>query len=152
MPAEPVDILIVDDDRDIADSLRDALLDEGYTLAVTHDGEDALSYLASSPPPSVILLDWMMPRCDGATFRQRQKALRGMADVPVVLLTADLRVDMKMRAIDSDAFLRKPISVDELLRVVTRYCGVRRAPPAAASRSPMVADAEQDDDEDDEGS
>lgn len=148
MPAQPVDILIVDDDRDIADSLRDALLDEGYTLAVTHDGEDALSYLASAPAPGVILLDWMMPRCDGATFRQRQKRLVGMADVPVVLLTADMRIDMKMRAIDSDAYLKKPISIDELLRVVTRYCGIRRSTAAMADRSPTIAGGGRDEDGD----
>jgi two-component system response regulator MprA len=115
-------ILVVDDDLDIVDALSDALSDEGYAVAVAKDGLEALSYLGSSPAPCLILLDWMMPRCDGPTFRQRQLADAALASIPVVLLTADPRVQDKSREIGAVAHLRKPIDLDELLRLIQLYC------------------------------
>src|SRR5882757_2436268 len=105
-------ILIVDDDADIVDALADALTDEGYGVAVAKDGLEALRYLSVSPAPCLILLDWMMPYCDGPTFRQRQLADETLASIPVVLLTADPRVREKSREIGAVAHLRKPIDLD----------------------------------------
>jgi CheY-like chemotaxis protein len=115
-------ILVVDDDVDIVDALSDALSDEGYRVAVAKDGLEALGYLASAPAPCLILLDWMMPRCDGPTFRQRQLADPAIAAIPVVLLTADPRVAEKSREIGAVAHLRKPIDLDDLLRVIQVHC------------------------------
>jgi two-component system, chemotaxis family, chemotaxis protein CheY len=115
-------ILVVDDDADIVDALADALTDEGYAVAIAKDGLEALSYLRVSPAPCLILLDWMMPRCDGPSFRQRQLADQTMASIPVVLVTADPRVQEKSREIGAVAHLRKPIDLDDLLRVIEQHC------------------------------
>jgi two-component system, chemotaxis family, chemotaxis protein CheY len=118
----PHKILVVDDDVDIVDALLDALTDEGYTVAVANDGFEALSYLRSSPAPCLILLDWMMPRCDGPTFREKQRADPALASIPVVLVTADPRVAEKSRELGAVANLRKPIDLDELLRLIAVHC------------------------------
>lgn len=114
-------ILIVDDDAGIVDALRDALEDEGYATAVAHDGHAALAYLRSHARPCLILLDWMMPGCDGATFRTLQLADASIAGIPVVLLTADLRLEAKREMLDAAAYLPKPVKLDELLAMTERY-------------------------------
>jgi two-component system response regulator MprA len=119
-------ILVIDDDVDIVQALSDALGDEGYAVAVAKDGLEALSYLSTAPAPCLILLDWMMPRCDGPTFRERQRADPGLAAIPVVLVTADARGAEKVHHIGAVANLRKPIDLDELLRVVALHCGPPR--------------------------
>lgn len=58
-------ILIVDDDREIALLISDALTDEGYECLLAFNGEQAFSLLRSNPDLSLILLDIMMPDIDG---------------------------------------------------------------------------------------
>ena len=69
-------ILIVDDDPDIRDSLKEVLEDEGYEVNGVANGREALDYLRKSPRPCVILLDLMMPVMDGWQFRKEQKQIR----------------------------------------------------------------------------
>ncbi|MBZ0236125.1 MAG: response regulator [Deltaproteobacteria bacterium] len=115
-------VLIVDDDFDMRDTLRDILEDEGLGVGVAADGLEALAWLQSNPPPALILLDWMMPRCDGAEFRARQRASPQLANIPVVLLTADLRIRDQVDALGAVDFLAKPVRLARLLEVVRRYC------------------------------
>jgi CheY-like chemotaxis protein len=118
------DILVVDDDYDIRDTLREVLADSGYEVALAANGREALAWLRTNPLPRLVLLDWMMPVCDGATFRKEQLAAPAIAAVPVVLLTADARLDEKTRALDAEAYLTKPVELDALLALVRRFCGV----------------------------
>ena len=122
MAAEPT-ILVVDDDNEIRDSLRDVLQDAGYAVVTSADGAEALAYLRAHAAPALILLDWMMPRCDGSQFRAAQRSHPVLARIPVVLLTADARVEEKRRALAVDEALEKPVSLDRLLDVVARFCG-----------------------------
>ena len=115
-------VLIVDDDSDIREALTDALTDHGFDVAAASDGRDALDWLRQNPAPCLILLDWMMPRCDGLTFRTEQKQDPSLAEIPVVLLTADFQLDQKRKALDAMAHLSKPVSLDNLLNVVRRCC------------------------------
>ena len=119
--SERIDVLIVDDDVDMVESLRDVLTDRGFAVAVARDGQEALEYLASAPAPRVILLDWMMPRCDGATFRMRQKKDATIAAIPVVVLTADVQVQTKRHAADAQVVLCKPVEIADLLRVLRTF-------------------------------
>ena len=115
-------VLVVDDDFDIRDSLADVLRDEGYGVEVAADGEEALARLRRmSSPPGLILLDWMMPRCDGEQFRAQQKTDPDLASIPVVLLTADARLPEKRAILDVDDYLAKPVDLDLLLETVGRY-------------------------------
>jgi len=117
--SERVDILVVDDDFDMRDTLIDVLNDEGYRVAVAADGLEAMAYLEANPAPRVILLDWMMPRCDARQFRERQRLDSRLRAIPVVLLTANARLEV------NDLFeglLLKPVDLGALLATVASYC------------------------------
>jgi CheY-like chemotaxis protein len=116
-------VLIVDDDFDIRDTLTEILEEEGYTVKSAMDGFEALSYLRANPAPSLILLDWMMPHCDGAQFRSEQRNDPSLARIPVVLLTADTRTYEKTGSLQVDGFLAKPVDLMTLLDVVSKYAG-----------------------------
>jgi len=115
-------VLIVDDDYDIRDSLHDVLTDEGYDVAFAPDGLEALDYLRTQRRPALILLDWMMPRCDGATFRAKQLQDPEILDIPVVLLTADANIDVKTQQLSAQGGLRKPVDLRLLMAEVRRHC------------------------------
>jgi CheY-like chemotaxis protein len=117
-------VLIVDDDFDLRETLRDVLQDEGYAVATAEDGLAALAYLEANSAPCMILLDWMMPRCNGAEFRERQCQVPAFAAIPVVLLTADARQDEKIAATGAQHYLSKPVTRDRLCSVVRSICPV----------------------------
>ena len=121
-------ILIVDDDKDIRTSLTDVLEDENYQVASASDGMEALRYLHTHPAPALILLDWMMPNCDGACFRRQQREDPELASIPVVLLTADARVDSKLAEISVTEYVAKPVRLEKLLAIIARHAG----PPNAS--------------------
>ncbi len=116
-------VLIVDDDFGIVQSLCDVLSDEGYQVAGAYDGREALERLHRGLKPCLIILDWMMPGWDGPTFRAAQLADAELATIPVVLLTADYSLDEKKRSLAVDAYLRKPVRLTDLFVVIARYCG-----------------------------
>lgn len=115
-------ILIVDDDPDVRESLADVLGDQGYTVAATADGLEALDWLERQARPCIILLDYAMPRCDGRQFRDAQRARPGLADIPVVLLTADVNLEEKRRQLGAVEHLAKPVDLSALLEIVRRHC------------------------------
>jgi CheY-like chemotaxis protein len=114
-------ILIVEDDFDVRESLSEALRDEGYAIECAVDGEQALEYLRSGGRPGLILLDLMMPRMSGSEFRMVQKVDPQLKHLPVVLLSADGAMEEKAKALETDGALRKPIDLDQLLRVIERF-------------------------------
>ena len=128
-PADPTvnvrrkPVLIVDDDHDMRATLSDVLEGEGYDVQLAANGLQALETLRSRELPGLILLDWMMPICDGPEFRRRQQADAAIAGVPVALLTADTRMTDKSATIDAVDYLHKPVELDRLLELIQRYCG-----------------------------
>ena len=70
---------------------------------------------AAGGKPGLILLDLMMPRMSGAEFRMVQKVDPQLCGVPVVLLSADGRMEEKARVLETDGAIKKPIDLDELL-------------------------------------
>lgn len=119
--SESSNILVVEDDFDVRESLKDTLEDEGYRVASVADGLEALAYLEAHPAPALILLDWMMPRCDGEQFLHKKHADPAIASIPVVLLTADIQKAGKAEALRVGAFLTKPVMLPELLATVERF-------------------------------
>ena len=115
-------VLIVDDDFDLRETLSDVLQDEGYTVVTAEDGLAAMEYLRSHAAPCMILLDWMMPRCNGAEFAQRQRAVPELSTIPVVLLTADERREEKLALTGARQYLSKPVSRAVLCSVVREIC------------------------------
>jgi CheY-like chemotaxis protein len=113
-------ILVVDDDPDIRDSLREVLEDEGYKVSCVANGREALDYLRSDAPrPCVILLDLMMPVMDGWQFRKEQKQDPAIADIPLVVITA---TGKRPVLIDAAELVMKPLDLGRLFEAIDRYC------------------------------
>ena len=115
----PTPILVVDDDPDIREALRDILDDAGYSVVLAFHGQMALELLGTMGPPCLVLLDWMMPVMDGAQFLHLLRENPLYDTVKVILCTASGR-DVPPGA---QGLLRKPFELDELLSVVARSCG-----------------------------
>jgi CheY-like chemotaxis protein len=116
-------VLILDDDNDIREAIRDLLEVEGYGTAEARDGAAGLAYLRSNAQPGVILLDWNMAPVSGADFMSEFSRDTSLAAIPVVLLTADVRAEPKARAFGVSTHLGKPIDADRLIAIAARYCG-----------------------------
>ena len=117
----PFTILLVEDDFDVREALVETLREEGYRVDCAGDGEQALEYLRDGGRPALILLDLMMPRMSGSEFRMAQMVDPSLRHLPVVLLSADGRMDEKAKALEVDGAIKKPIDLDELLAVIERY-------------------------------
>lgn len=113
-------ILVVEDDRDLRESLGDALRLEGYDVVCVEHGEAALRHLATGARPCVILLDLMMPVMDGWTFRQELLKDRDLSAIPVVLMTA--AATSRATTVTSDGILFKPFEVGTVLDAVQGHC------------------------------
>jgi len=106
-------ILVVDDERPIAEILKYNLEQEGYEVITAYDGEEALR-LARTAKPDVILLDIMLPKKDGfAVCRE----IRSSSYVPIIMLTAkDTELDKVLGLeLGADDYVTKPFSAREVL-------------------------------------
>ena len=116
-------VMIVDDDRDVRDSVCEALEDHGYqTIGASH-GKEALELLRSSAAkPCIIVLDMMMPVMDGWAFRAAQREDSTLSSIPVLVLTAHSSASETAHEMGAVGFLRKPVSLQELLTAVEQAC------------------------------
>jgi len=114
-------ILFIEDDRNIRDALGELLEEEGYRVVAAEDGRSALERLYAGARPDLIILDLRMPVMDGWEFRALQKADPALAEIPIVALSAD--GSAKAAAIDAHAYVRKPVTADALLAVVSKVFG-----------------------------
>jgi DNA-binding response OmpR family regulator len=110
-----VRVLIVDDDAELRRVLTLALTDEEYDVRSVPDGQAALEVLESWAP-QVILLDLMMPRMDGWTFRTQQLATQRVAQIPVIVLSAAR--DVRFEGLQPTVVMPKPFNLDRLLNTV----------------------------------
>jgi two-component system, chemotaxis family, chemotaxis protein CheY len=117
-----VDVLVVDDDRDLLETVTEILDMEGYSVATATNGVEALDYLRANHSPRVILLDLSMPIMDGLTFRSEQRKDAALAEIPVVAFSAAAQLAEKVRGHDFAAVLKKPVKLDVILGTVARFC------------------------------
>ncbi len=109
-------ILVVDDERDIRDTIAELLADEGYAVEEAGDGAEALAK-ARDCHPAVVLLDLMMPGMNGWEFRARQRGDPELAGIPVIVVSALGRV----AGVDAAGYLQKPFELEDLLSAVRRH-------------------------------
>jgi CheY-like chemotaxis protein len=117
-PAQRDPILLVEDDADIRETLALLLQAIGYPVATAADGLQALRWMRAAGPPSLVLLDLMMPVMDGWTLRAEMLRDPALAGVPVVLLSGVEDVPQMAGALGTVAWLRKPVTLDGLRRVI----------------------------------
>ena len=134
-------ILIVEDDRDLAEQLRGALGDAAYAVDMAHDGEEA-QFLGETEPYDAIVLDLGLPMIDGVAVLERWRAA-GHA-MPVLILTARDRWRDKVAGFDAgaDDYVAKPFQMEELLARLRAL--IRRAAghaSAALTCGPVLLDS-----------
>lgn len=120
--SEPPFVLVVEDDLSIAEALTAFLESEGIRVCCANNGQDALEFLSGPRRPCLILLDLSMPILNGEQFRLEQLRRPELAQIPVVVMSADRQVTEKATQIRADGFLRKPVDIDSVLDVVRKYC------------------------------
>jgi two-component system, sensor histidine kinase and response regulator len=106
-------VLVIDDEPEIRDSLRDALGDEGYSVVVAANGREAMALLPRLPRPCVVILDIIMPVMSGAELYAAMQADPQLAGIPVVVSTSD-----PSRAPRGPGIVKKPIRLEKLLAMV----------------------------------
>lgn len=114
-------ILVIDDDSDILDAIKETLEGEGYDTAVAQNGQAGLDYLRSHRAPGVILLDWNMAPMNGPAFLTELGRHSELSSIPVVLLTADVRAEDKARN-GFAGYLAKPVDLEKLFAMLARFC------------------------------
>ncbi|MGZ3724115.1 MAG: response regulator [Bdellovibrionales bacterium] len=115
------EILIIDDDESIRETLKFALESVGYQVFDAGNGREAIDLLARIPRPQLILLDMMMPVMDGREFATLMANEPKLMNIPIVLLTA--AVDRAKTIEHAAGILKKPLDLNSLLETVQRYCG-----------------------------
>ena len=131
-------MLIVDDDPGTSGLLREIFHHEGYDVAVTDRGEEAIR-LARARPFDVVLTDVRLPDLDGIEVLRRIRPIQ--PDAAVVLITAFGTVEAAIHALKEGAFdyVQKPFAVEEVRRTVERAMERRRHRPPAGVLAPPAA-------------
>jgi signal transduction histidine kinase len=134
----PLRVLLVEDDDDLRDALREALCDGGYEVLSAIDGMDGLRQLRETHP-DVVVLDLMMPKLDGWQFRLAQRADPMIASTPVVAVSASSSATAA--AIDADLFLRKPLDAETLRNAIANVAAAsaKRREPAKTAEADRLA-------------
>ncbi len=116
-------LLIVEDDEDIRETLAELLSLEGFDVMTATNGKDALDQLEQAAVlPNLIILDLMMPVMDGPAFRSQQCLNPVLAAIPVVVMSADGRLEARQAEMKTADFLRKPVDINRVLAVVHKHC------------------------------
>ncbi len=115
-------VLIVDDEPNIVLSLEFLIQEAGYEVRVARNGEQALKAIEEIPP-SLILLDVMMPKKDGFDVCERVRANPAWKDIRIIMLTAKGRDIEREKglALGADTYITKPFSTRAVLELIRRH-------------------------------
>lgn len=136
-------LLLVEDDRALADLLTWHFERESFEVTRTADGEEAL-LLAAESPPDIVILDWMIEGVPGIEVCRRLRRSAETAAVPIIMLTARGEETDRIRGLQTgaDDYVTKPFSPKELVARVGAV--LRRARPTATGERLAYADLEMD--------
>ena len=136
-------LLLVEDDRALADLLIWHFEREGYDIARTADGDEAL-VLADERTPDLVILDWMIEGVTGIEVCRRLRRRGSTAQVPIIMLTARGEESDRIRGLETgaDDYVTKPFSPRELIARVGAV--LRRIRPALAGEQLVFGDIEMD--------
>lgn len=118
-------ILVVEDDPDLRALHAEILEDAGHAVRSARDGVEALEVIDRDGAPAVIVLDLRMPRMNGWDFAERLRRRPRWRDIPLVVVAAHYRIAEEAAAVGARAWLHKPVSIDEMLRVIERVYAER---------------------------
>jgi CheY-like chemotaxis protein len=111
-------VLIVEDEEDLREMMREALELSGYTVVTAQEGQDALDKLPRIEHLCLVLLDLLMPGMNGWDFFEKMRQRPELASVPVIVhSSAPSRAPQGVTRV-----LQKPMVFDRLISVVSEYC------------------------------
>ena len=136
-------LLLVEDDRNLAELIGYHFEREGFAITRTGDGEEAL-ILAEEVKPDLIILDWMIEGISGIEVCRRLRRRQNTAHLPIIMLTARGEEDDRVRGLETgaDDYMTKPFSPKEL--VARAFAVLRRVRPALAAEQLDYAGLEMD--------
>ena len=109
-------ILVVDDDKDIVETIRGRLVREGYEVFAAFDGEEAL-VKAKETLPDVIILDLMMPKLNGFEVLKEIRVVLKDKWIPVIIVSAQTELETLKTCygLEADHYLIKPCDMEHIL-------------------------------------
>ena len=113
------EILLVDDDDDLSELVKETLEAVGYRVTVARDGACALQALATHPEACAAIVDLNLPDMTGLELVAAVRREPGRNAFPVLIMTGS-----RPRELGGDRVLKKPVEVDELLAAVDGVCGI----------------------------
>jgi DNA-binding NtrC family response regulator len=121
-----LNVLVVEDELDLCETISEALIDEGYAVTSAKDGAEAMAAAAAAAPPfDVVLADMRLPKVDGLTLFRRLR--EEQPDTDVIVMTGNAAVAEAVAVLKEGAFdyLTKPINLDELGAQLQRLAAFR---------------------------
>jgi CheY-like chemotaxis protein len=117
------DIVVIEDDADTRETLKDVLCLEGFSVSTAENGAAGLELIERIGPPCLILLDLMMPVMSGWEFleRVREHEAPSVGDAPIVVLSAAADLVDVGRRFGCDV-VRKPADIGQLVDIARRFC------------------------------
>lgn len=132
-------ILVIEDERKIADFMKRGLKEEGYAVDVAYDGEQGY-YLASINDYDLIALDLMLPKMDGVSLCKELR--KEKMNIPIIMVTAKDQIKDKVSGLDSGAndYLTKPFAFEELLARIRALLRKKTEQPTKLQVADLVLD------------
>lgn len=136
-------VLVVEDDRAIADLINHHFSKEGFTVTTTPSGEEAL-VLVDEMRPALVVLDWMIEEVSGIEVCRRLRRGAESSSTPIIMLTARGEEEDRIRGLETgaDDFITKPFSPKELIARAKAL--LRRASPNLLAEKLSYAGIEMD--------
>ena len=118
-------VLVVEDDDSIVEALNFLMETAGFTVRIARDGLEAID-MAKQSTPDLMILDVMLPGCDGFEVARDVRARNNSKDTPILMLTAKNRpIDQeKATELGVNAFMTKPFSTREVVEKVKQMLSI----------------------------
>ncbi len=114
--------MIVEDDVIVARLLGHTLAQRGFSVSLANDGKMAFETVANQPPPSIVLLDIILPFFDGFEVLGKIRNQKSWKNVPIIMLTSKTQEPSVVRAFNAgaDDYMTKPFQIEELMARIHR--------------------------------
>jgi two-component system, OmpR family, alkaline phosphatase synthesis response regulator PhoP len=115
-------VMIVEDDVIVARMLAHTLSQRGFSVSLISDGKMAVESINGQSPPSLVLLDIILPFFDGFEVLEKIRNQKLWKDVPIIMLTSKTQEPSVVRAFDAgaDDYMTKPFQIEELMARIRR--------------------------------
>ncbi|HEY3444712.1 MAG TPA: response regulator [Myxococcales bacterium] len=143
MASEPKGrVVIADDDAHTRNLLKELVESWGHEALMAQNGEEAIAHLCALPVPDLALLDLMMPKVDGFGVLKKIRETPALRAMPVILLTADSDVDVKLKSMElgADDYVTKPFRLGDLQNRVSAVLAKKRLSEAQPTQGDPQAD------------